>query len=81
MTWAADVAEDESPPPDKGCRAVHSLVVLLVPGTGHAHCVEEHITIKLNLCKVFTWHIHTAWNVLAHPGQVEQEAGQAGDVD
>ena len=81
MPWAADVAKDESPASDKSCRAVHSLILLLVPGAGHAHCVEEYVTIKLNLGKIFSWHVHTSRQLLAHPCQVEEEAGQAEEVD
>ena len=80
MPWAADVTEDESPASDKSCRAVHSLVLLLVPDAGHTHCVEEHVPIKLNLGKIFSWHIDTSRYLLAHPCHVEEEAGQAEEV-
>ena len=81
MPWAADMAEDESPAPDQSCRTVHCLILLLVPGAGHAHRVEEYIPIKLNLSKIFSWHIHTSRQLFAHPCQVEEEAGQAEEVD
>ena len=81
MPWAADVAEDESPAADKSCRAVHCLILLLVPDARHAHCIKEHIPIKLNLGKIFSWHIHTPRQLLAHPCQVEEKAGQAKEVE
>ena len=59
---------------------MHRLVLLLVPVAGHAHCVEKHVPIKLNLGKIFSWHVHTSRYLLAHPCHVEEEAGQSEEV-
>ena len=75
------MAEDEGPAPHNGRRAVNSLIMLLVPGAGHAHRVEEHISVKLNLGETFSWQVDTIRHLLAHPRHVEKETGQAVQVD
>ena len=65
--WTADVAEDEGPAPHNGRRAVNSLIMLLVPGAGHAHRVEEHVSVKLNLGETFSWQVDTIRHLFAHP--------------
>ena len=52
------MAEDEGPAPHNGRRAVNSLIMLLVPGAGHAHRVEEHVSVKLDLGDTFSWQVH-----------------------